>query len=212
MKNLIILISIIISNLAFGQQWCEWHTSYKFKLDNKSNVYEIVDIEFYINDPHYSLNSIRNNTKENVLVYDTINKVYNLNLTYGCISCGYERAKEPADIYLKISLKDFRIERPFSIFIPIYIKSRQEILSLIDLGTISLSEFVDGYTIGNNQEVLPPYEAMEVNTDNTINKLRNGEYRAKAMNKIVKLEVSMEGEYDIKSRSKIIKFDAKNEN
>lgn len=193
MKSLTILILILISNFAFGQDWCEWYSIYKFKLDTKTSVYKIVDIEFYINDPHYSMNSISNNATEKVLKYDTLTKVYNLNLKFGCISCGYERAKEPPDIYLKVSLKDFTIERPFAVFIPIYMKNRDATSSLlIDLGTISLSEFLDGYTLGNNQKVLPPYEAIEVNADNTINKWRTGEYKAKAMNKMIKLEVKNE--------------------
>lgn len=196
-KTYIFTFFILFSGLTFGQDWCAWHFSFKFKIDKTTKIYdEIIDIEFYINDPHYFMNSIKDNTNEKALKYNTVSKEYKLNLGYGCISCGYERAKEPPDIYIKISLKNFQLERPFSVFIPIYVEKKNErndswSFIPMDLGTIYLSEFVNGYTEENNK-ILPSYEVIELKMDNSIHKRRKGEYELKRMDKLVKLELENE--------------------
>ncbi|MPS71744.1 MAG: hypothetical protein E2590_01185 [Chryseobacterium sp.] len=183
MKNVILISLILIPSFVFAQDWIVWFYTYKFKIDSKSNLYNIKNMDFYIND--YDVGSVTKSLK-----YSPETEEYTLHISHGCISCGHQY-QFPPDVYILVGLEDkyFPEEKSFSTFIPVYANKNIGASKIIDLGTIKLSDFVDGYTEENGKS-LPPYEAIEVMQDYSIVKRRKGEYQIKRMDKLIKIELS----------------------
>jgi len=203
MKNIIVLVFILISNLSFGQQWCDWQFRFKFKLNTEETIrYQYKNVEVFFNDSytyemfrHYELN------------YDSLTKEYSLHLNYGCISCGFPNADFPPEIYLKIGLEYPHFGVPFSTVIPIYFKKSKSFLDIsrkiipdtflttdpelvskiskIDLGTIEIKHFL---TDNLWKDDVDTYEIIEVNSLNSIHYKKAGQYTPRRMNRLIKLQ------------------------
>jgi hypothetical protein len=201
MKKVVIIIFVFFLNPVFGQDWCEWNFAFKFKIDKEENGLDSVRyIKFYINDANFSMNYLSRDSSIKSVKYDTISKEYLLNLSYGCISCGFENAKEPPDIYIEVNVKAVALlkkETPSSTFIPIYIEKKDrkskddwstKYHQAIDLGVIHLSDF-----ICPERHSSLMFEAIELKKNNLILKRKAGEYKCKRMDKFVCLKVEIIG-------------------
>jgi len=197
MKNILIFCLMLISNIFWAQDWCGWNFTYRFSVNNSSEMYHVLGIDFYIDDQHFLLNSMNRNPEKKVLIYDSKTNQYTLNMEYGCISCGYSFAKEPPDLYLKIKLQNYAYDVPFETFLPVYIEKKTGqneswMLIPIEIGTINLSEFVDEYFDPASAEHQTKYEVIEVKKDSSVRKYKKGQFMMKRMGKMIKLEIEEE--------------------
>lgn len=179
-----------MSGMTLGQDLLYWGFEFKFYIDKKIDYKEVVDVEFYVFG--------YDNNKSQTLKYNPNTNEYNLKLSYDCIGCDYKRA-HPSDIYIKVSVKDFFTKSLFSFYVPIYFERPEgrnswspSVLMSIELGKIYLSDFINDYSVGDNNEILPPYETIEVKADKSIHKRRKGEYEYRRMNRLVKVELENE--------------------
>ena len=187
-KNYILLIFLIISNLTFGQDWNMWSFKYKFKINTSHTIrYKYKNSEIFVNDS-YSHEMYRGCEVK----LDSINKNYTLKLNYGCISCGYTNSNRPPEIYLKINMENDPYEKPFSTIIPIYfqkseswenIEDQKDIV--INICTIEIENFLTDYYWKDKIET---YEVIEVFPQNIIKYRKKGEYTIRRMNRIIKVE------------------------
>lgn len=186
MKNLIILISILISNLIFGQQNLDWSFNFKLKIDTQiSAEYQFIDMDFYFNES-YNFDKYH----ENYLKFYSNLDEYKIWISYSCISCGFSYTRQPPDIYIKVNVKDI-YGIYFSTLIPIYFEIAEEEFnySEVDLGTIRLSDFFAWSYEGG--VVKEPYRILMVKADKSIHKSRN-EYQLRKMDKLVKFDLEDE--------------------
>ncbi|MEI6823827.1 MAG: hypothetical protein WCL51_18000 [Bacteroidota bacterium] len=187
-KNYILIIFFIISNLTFGQDWNMWSFKYKFKINTSHTIrYKYKNFEIFVNDS-YSHEMYQGCEVK----LDSISKNYTLKLNYGCISCGYTNSNRPPEIYLKINMDNDPYEKPFSTIIPIYfqkseswenIEDQKDIV--INIGTIEIENFLTDYYWKDKVET---YEVIEVFPQNIIKYRKKGEYTIRRMNRIIKVE------------------------
>ncbi len=196
MKNLIILISILISNFAFGQDGIFWGFEIKFQVDT-TNIKDqkqskLLNFEVLYEDSYYAL--ARDNNSN--LKFDASTNEYTIALSYTSIGGESDiHYVQCPEIYLKVNLEhDLKNneKRKFFKLIPIYFENAKGSFQKYDLGTIELSEFLNGYIAGGKLKISSPYEIIEVKADKTVNKKREGGYQLRRMNKLVTLELQNE--------------------
>ena len=196
MKNLIILISILISNFAFGQDGIFWGFEIKFQVDT-TNIKDqkqskLLNFEVLYEDSYYAL--ARDNNSN--LKFDASTNEYTIALSYTSIGGESDiHYVQCPEIYLKVNLEhDLKNneKRKFFKLIPIYFENAKGSFQKYDLGTIELSEFLNGYIAGGKLKISSPYEIIEVKADKTVNKKREGGYQFRRMNKLVTLELQNE--------------------
>lgn len=190
------LFLLFLSHFSFGQDGIFWEFEVKFKIDTtniKDNLQsKLLDFEVLYEDSYYPL--ARDNSSK--LKYDAVTNQYMVTLSYSSIGGASQvRYVWCPEIYLKINLEhDLRNneKRKFFKLIPIYFENAEGNFQKYDLGTISFSEFLNGYRAGGKLKIMSPYEIIEVKADKKINKKGNDEYQLRRMNKLVKLELKNE--------------------
>ena len=188
MRRLFISILILISNVAFAQDWCSWSFKFAFKINATETIrYEYKNTEVFINDT-YTYEKLQSSE----LKFDSLTKEYSLFLNYGCISCGYPNSDFPPDIYLKINVAYPHFGVPFSTMIPIYFRksdtfSRSDILdndATIHLGAIDIKHFLTDNFWKDSEET---FEMIEVISLNSIHYRKAGQYSPRRMNRLIKI-------------------------
>jgi hypothetical protein len=196
MKNLIILISILISNLAFGQDGISWGFEIKFKIETeetwRANL--LADFEFLINDRYFDHSGYVQEYK--TVKYESISKEYKIIMNYSGIGGESQVAYVHCpEIYIKacFSKDPFWKVGEYYTFIALYFENAKGSHQKYNLGTIKLSEFANDYIeVKEENIVLPPYEVIEVKADKTMHKKSKGQYEPRRMNKMVKLKLENE--------------------
>lgn len=190
------LFLISLSHFAFGQDGIFWSFEVKFQVDTTDvkdqKQSKLLDFEVLYEDSYYAL--ARDNSSK--LKFDDSKNEYTITIAY--ISIGGQsdiHYVQCPEIYLKVNLEhDLRNneKRKFFKLIPIYFENAKGSFQEYDLGTIALSEFLNGYIAGGKLKISSPYEIIEVKADKTVNKKREDQYQLRRMNKMVKLELENE--------------------
>lgn len=191
-KLYILVFLLSLSHFAFGQDGTFWGFEVKFKVDTsdiKDNQQsKLLDFEVLYEDSYYPL--ARDNSS--TLKYDAVTNEYTGTLSYSSIGGESQvRYVQCPEIYLKVNLEhDLRNneKRKFFKLIPIYFENAESSFQKYDLGTISFSEFLNGYIAGDKLKIMSPYEILEVKADKTINKKGKDEYQLRRIVKLVTLK------------------------
>ncbi|RRJ89863.1 hypothetical protein EG240_10730 [Paenimyroides tangerinum] len=195
-KLYITIFLISLSHFAFGQDGIFWSFEVKFKVDitdiKDQKQSKLLDFEILYEDSYYALASY-NGSK---LKFDTSKNEYTITIGYGSIGGQSDiHYVQCPEIYLKVNLEhDLRNneKRKFFKLVPVYFENAKGSFQKYDLGTIALSEFLNGYIAGGKLKISSPYEIIEVKADKSVHKRRKDEYELRRMNKLVKLELQDE--------------------
>ena len=167
-----------------------WGFEIKFKVDitdiKDQKQSKLLDFEILYEDSYYAL--ARDNSSK--LKFDTSTNEYTITLAYSSIGGQSDiHYVQCPEIYLKVNLEhDLRNneKRKFFKLVPVYFENAKGSFQKYDLGTIALSEFLNGYIAGGKLKISPPYEIIEVKADKSVHKRGGDKYQLRRMNKLVK--------------------------
>lgn len=190
------LFLLSLSHFAFGQDGIFWGFEVKFQVDTTDikdqKQSKLLDFEILYEDSYYTL--ARDNDSN--LKFDASTNEYTIALSYTSIGGENEiRYVQCPEIYLKVNLEhDLKNneKRKFFKLIPIYFENAKGSFQKYDLGTITLSEFLNEYIAGGKLKISSPYEIIEVKADKSVHKRIKDEYQLRRMNKLVTLELQIE--------------------
>lgn len=179
-----------------AQDWCSWSFQYDFKIEsNGRGKYQFDSLEVSINDPFQSTR-----LQKSSLYYNDSTKVYSLNLSYGCVSCGYQDKEHPPTTFFKLYLYDDFLNQNIAIIIPLtfdtinllnkFTKPQPPTNNILlhiddaiyfDLGTIIYEDFIF-FNSSFNQ-----YEGIRVKPNGEIFKYKKGTYLYPVTEKLIKV-------------------------